>query len=308
MALRHPARRTARCGRSVAAVRADAGVARGAAGAGHRQLQLSRARVGRALVPARQRGQARGGRRRRGGAASASCAARGVPTPEPLHARRSRAGARSAKSRSTLFPWVHGARGRPDAAIRRRCALAGRGARAAPRAALASAERAAAQPLHARRAGAAAADVRRRSRASPRWCRRSRASSRARAAAARPRAGSSIRISFPTTCWSTTRASWRRSSTSSRRPTAPLVYDLAVALNAWCWDGDAHRQAGRRRAALGVRGGASARTPSAPPGDEARLAAARFTITRITDVFLPEGVDEDLRQRKDFTEYVHRLE
>ena len=42
--------------------------------------------------------------------------------------------------------------------------------------------------------------------------------------------------------------------------------------------------------------------------DEARLAAARFAITRITDVFLPEGVDPDLRKRKDFREYIRRLE
>ncbi|HEX4460530.1 MAG TPA: homoserine kinase [Polyangia bacterium] len=88
-----------------------------------------------------------------------------------------------------------------------------------------------------------------------------------------------------------------------------LVYDLAVALNAWCWTGTTiHRPAadaliaayeslrpleGRERNRL---------------IEEARLAAARFAITRITDVFLPENVDPDLRKRKDFREYLRRLE
>jgi homoserine kinase type II len=88
-----------------------------------------------------------------------------------------------------------------------------------------------------------------------------------------------------------------------------LVYDVAVALNAWCWTGTTiHRPAadallaayeslrpleGRERNRL---------------VEEARLAAARFAITRITDVFLPENVDPELRKRKDFREYVRRLE
>ena len=72
----------------------------------------------------------------------------------------------------------------------------------------------------------------------------------------------------------------------------------------------AHPQAGRRfgagRAYEAVRPlDASERARLV---DEARLAAARFAITRITDVFLPEGVDPDLRKRKDFREYVRRLE
>ena len=88
-----------------------------------------------------------------------------------------------------------------------------------------------------------------------------------------------------------------------------LVYDVAVALNAWCWTGTTiHRPAadallaayeslrpleGRERNRL---------------VEEARLAAARFAITRITDVFLPENVDPDLRKRKDFRDYLRRLE
>ena len=42
--------------------------------------------------------------------------------------------------------------------------------------------------------------------------------------------------------------------------------------------------------------------------DEARLAAARFAITRITDIELAVGVDPDLRRRKDYREYIRRLE
>ena len=48
--------------------------------------------------------------------------------------------------------------------------------------------------------------------------------------------------------------------------------------------------------------------PSARARRRGAAGAARFAITRITDVFLPEGVDPDLRKRKDFREYVRRLE
>ena len=88
-----------------------------------------------------------------------------------------------------------------------------------------------------------------------------------------------------------------------------LLYDVAVALNAWCWTGSRIHQPAvdaLLRAYEAVR-------PLEPAErtrlvDEARLAAARFAITRITDVFLPEGVDPELRKRKDFREYVRRLE
>jgi homoserine kinase type II len=93
----------------------------------------------------------------------------------------------------------------------------------------------------------------------------------------------------------------------------PLAYDLAVALNAWCWDGErivpdavesvlaAYRQSAPEP--LGALAQLDARLL-----DEARLAAARFTITRITDVFLPDGVDEGLKRRKDWRDYARRLE
>jgi homoserine kinase type II len=88
-----------------------------------------------------------------------------------------------------------------------------------------------------------------------------------------------------------------------------LIYDVAVALNAWCWTGSRIH----KPAADAVLAAYEALRPldlseRARLVDEARLAAARFAITRITDVFLPENVDPELRKRKDFREYVRRLE
>lgn len=88
----------------------------------------------------------------------------------------------------------------------------------------------------------------------------------------------------------------------------PIAYDLAVCLNSWCWDGARFVPA----AVQALVGAYAAVRPidaavQARLEDEARLAAARFTITRITDVFLPEGVDEDLRRRKDYRDYARRL-
>jgi homoserine kinase type II len=88
-----------------------------------------------------------------------------------------------------------------------------------------------------------------------------------------------------------------------------LVYDLAVCLNAWCWTGteidkaaaDAVLAAYEKLRPLDM-------SERARLVDEARLAAARFAITRITDIELAQGVDPDLRQRKDYREYIRRLE
>jgi homoserine kinase type II len=88
-----------------------------------------------------------------------------------------------------------------------------------------------------------------------------------------------------------------------------LIYDVAVALNAWCWTGSRIHKPAADSVLLAYEAvrplDHSERTRLV---DEARLAAARFAITRITDVFLPEGVDPDLRKRKDFREYIRRLE
>ncbi len=87
------------------------------------------------------------------------------------------------------------------------------------------------------------------------------------------------------------------------------VYDLAVALNAWCFfEGKFDREG----AGAIVEGYRSIRPLSeaerrALP-DEARLAAARFTITRITDVFLRPTLDPALRARKHYRDYVRRLD
>lgn len=88
-----------------------------------------------------------------------------------------------------------------------------------------------------------------------------------------------------------------------------FVYDVAVAINAWCWTGSRIEKA----AADAVLAAYEALRPldfseRSRLVDEARLAAARFSITRITDVFLPEGVDPELRKRKDFRDYIRRLE
>jgi homoserine kinase type II len=87
-----------------------------------------------------------------------------------------------------------------------------------------------------------------------------------------------------------------------------FIYDLAVAATSWCWDGRAHR---RDAIEAMLRAYALVRPLSSGERDalngEARLAAARFTITRITDVFLPDGVDPDLRRRKDWRDFFARL-
>ncbi len=88
-----------------------------------------------------------------------------------------------------------------------------------------------------------------------------------------------------------------------------LVYDLAVAINAWCWTGSRIHKPAVDSVLLAYEAlrplDHSERSRLV---DEGRLAAARFAITRITDVFLPEDVDPELRKRKDFREYVRRLE
>jgi homoserine kinase type II len=80
-----------------------------------------------------------------------------------------------------------------------------------------------------------------------------------------------------------------------------FVYDLAVAVNDWCWDRPvvartmieayhrAHALTAADRAALPV---------------ELRAAAARFTVTRITDVHLRQVDNPD----KDFRAFLARLE
>lgn len=80
------------------------------------------------------------------------------------------------------------------------------------------------------------------------------------------------------------------------------IYDLAVCINAWCYDQSF--EPGRVRAL--VEGYASVRGAVAAPElwRELRRAAWRFTVTRITDVHLRGIADPD----KDFRRYLARLE
>jgi len=81
------------------------------------------------------------------------------------------------------------------------------------------------------------------------------------------------------------------------------VYDLAVTINDWCWDGGP-----RADLAAALVGGYQRVRPLGPAEAEAlpielRGAAARFTVTRITDVYLPGIPGPD----KDFRDYLARL-
>jgi homoserine kinase type II len=83
-----------------------------------------------------------------------------------------------------------------------------------------------------------------------------------------------------------------------------LVYDLAVCINDWCWNG-----APRIDLATALLAGYQAIRPlqeadRAALPYEIRAAAARFTITRITDVYLA-GVENP---EKDFRDFLARCE
>jgi len=83
-----------------------------------------------------------------------------------------------------------------------------------------------------------------------------------------------------------------------------LAYDLAVAINDWAWAGGAPRAAQAKALLAGYY-----KVRRLPPEDraalstEVRAAAARFTITRITDVYLPKIANPD----KDFREFLTRV-
>jgi homoserine kinase type II len=80
------------------------------------------------------------------------------------------------------------------------------------------------------------------------------------------------------------------------------VYDLAVALNDWCWDGAPHPDIAAALLAgyQQVRPLDDAERALLPL--ELRAAAVRFTITRITDVYLPGIANPD----KDFRAFLAR--
>jgi homoserine kinase type II len=81
------------------------------------------------------------------------------------------------------------------------------------------------------------------------------------------------------------------------------IYDLAVCANAWCWVDDVVPEL-----LAGLANGYAAVRPLEPVERELfpvelRAAAVRFTVTRITDVYLP-GAD---LPGKDFRRYLSRL-
>lgn len=88
----------------------------------------------------------------------------------------------------------------------------------------------------------------------------------------------------------------------------PLLYDLAVALNAWCWRdtafdlGACDELVGAYAATRGIAAAERARLPG-----ELRLAAARFTLTRITDIEMQGDVHPELKARKDYRDFERRL-
>jgi homoserine kinase type II len=84
--------------------------------------------------------------------------------------------------------------------------------------------------------------------------------------------------------------------------TGAPVYDLAVAINDWCWAG-----APRLDIASALIAGYEGERPLTPAERtllplEVRAAAVRFTITRITDVYLPGIANPD----KDFRAFLAR--
>jgi homoserine kinase type II len=83
-----------------------------------------------------------------------------------------------------------------------------------------------------------------------------------------------------------------------------LAYDLAVCLNDWCWDGGPRLPVAAELLAgyQGVRRLTSEDRAALPI--EIRAAAARFTITRITDVYLARVTNPD----KDFRAFLARCE
>jgi homoserine kinase type II len=83
-----------------------------------------------------------------------------------------------------------------------------------------------------------------------------------------------------------------------------LAYDLAVCINDWCWDGTARLDlAGALLAGYQEVRALTAGDRAALPV-EVRAAAARFTITRITDVYLARVDNPD----KDFRAFLARCD
>lgn len=98
--------------------------------------------------------------------------------------------------------------------------------------------------------------------------------------------------------------------------TEKLIWDVAVAINAWCWQPSARQMGGPAgrfdlaRTRHLIKGYAAVRELSrvelAALPDELRLAAARFAITRLVDFEL-KRLPADRRVYKDYRHYMARL-
>lgn len=87
-----------------------------------------------------------------------------------------------------------------------------------------------------------------------------------------------------------------------------LVYDLAVAINAWCFSaGLMPKRASALLSGYQETGPLSEEEAAALPV-ELRAAALRFTVTRITDVFLPSRSKGAEARGKDFRRFQMRLQ
>ncbi len=86
--------------------------------------------------------------------------------------------------------------------------------------------------------------------------------------------------------------------------TGSYAYDLAVAIHDWCWDGEVREELARALAAAYRAGRRWTAADAAALPHELVAAAARFTITRITDVYLRQVDNPD----KDYRAFLARLE
>jgi homoserine kinase type II len=233
----------------------------------------------------------------------AHLAAHGVPSPLPMAARDGRRFGEVAGKLVTLFPWVAGAHAEPPSPAQARALGA-----ALARLHLAGADfprRRESRYTRARiqeRAGALAARADLPPPLAPvvaRLCAALRALPRAEV----PRGVIHGDLFPDNVLWDGERPTLLDFEQASD---GDLVYDLAVCLLSWCWDGDLVRET----AAAMVAGYRSTRRlePSEEAGlfDACRFAALRFTVTRLTDVELDPRVGDELRRVKDWRDFERR--
>jgi homoserine kinase type II len=235
--------------------------------------------------------------------------AAGVPTPEVVRTRDGRAVVEAAGRPATLFPWLHAREAAPDAHDPATVAVAGEALGRVHRAGAGLGREALPRNHYTlgeleRRLGTFEKDPR----VADVVPLLARELERARKRPAAP-SGLIHQDLFPDNVLVDERHRLVAVLDFEQATWGSYVYDLVVAINAWCWTGTTIH--GQAMAALVA--AYEAYRPLDPSErerlvDEARLGAARFAITRITDVFLPPGVDPDLQRRKDYRDYVRRLQ